>query len=132
MLRKADKESLCGHWLGQHSTTSNAVPGEKDRPVSGEMQVVIPFPQRAVIALLPPLLPVWRQAASPFRKQQLDPSMVSASQRVPRARDGLGWLGVGSDRDLLPMPVFHSWVAGNAEDRDVLLEFINLDFHIFC
>ena len=34
--------------------------------------------------------------------------------------------------DLLPVPVFHSWVAGNGEDRDVLLEFINLDFHILC
>lgn len=45
----------------------------------------------------------------------------------------MGWAGrVGSDKDLLPVPVFHSWVAGNGEDRDVLLEFINLDFHILC
>lgn len=55
----------------------------------------------------------------------------------PRARTryGLGWagwLGVGRDRDLLPVPIFHSWVAGNGEDRDVLLELINLDFHILC
>ena len=45
----------------------------------------------------------------------------------------MGWAGgVGSDKDLLPVSVFHSWVAGNGEDRDVLLEFINLDFHILC
>lgn len=82
--------------------------------------------------LSPPLLLPWPQIDSPFRKKNLDPLMVSAFQRATRTRAGLGWLGVGSDRDLLPVPVFHSWVAGNAEDRDVLLEFINLDFHILC
>lgn len=52
-----------------------------------------------------------------------------------RIRYGLGWvgwLGVGRDRDLLLVSIFYFWVVGNGEDRDVLFEFINFDFYIFC
>lgn len=34
------------------------------------------------------------------------------------------------DRDLVPVPVFHSRVAGDAEDGDVLLELVDLDLHV--
>lgn len=48
--------------------------------------------------------------------------MVPASQRAAGTQDG--------DRDLLPVPVFHPRVAGDGEDGDVLLELVDLDFHV--
>lgn len=47
---------------------------------------------------------------------------VPASRRAAGTRDG--------DRDLVPVPVFHSRVAGDAEDGDVLLELVDLDLHV--
>lgn len=119
---------------GWNSTQPQAIGVSKKRcqPAHVKIQAVLPssclFPY--VRRLSPSPLPPWLQVDSPFKKLVL--VIVPIFQRATRTRYGLGWWGMGRDKDLLPVLVFHSWVAGNIEDRDVLLELINLDFHILC
>ena len=98
-----------------------------EKTSSSSLILLVPLCQKAITPTTTP----WLQVASPFRKK-IVLVIVPAFQEATRTRYGLGWWGVGRDRDLLPVLVFHSRVAGNVEDRDVLLELINLDFHILC
>jgi hypothetical protein len=111
-----------GHWLEQYSNISNG--GPKGQPVYmvGSSFYSPPCPSfRRLSCFYWPLGP----------KEKLDSVMSPASPWAPII-PWVGPPGMGSDNNLLPVPFFHSWVAGNAEERKVLLKLINLQLDILC